>query len=559
MQLGNGRWESTQFNSRLQPTQIALGKTQNAADLLDLDYTYGTNQNNGNVLSQTITVPTVGAATGFTAIQNYSYDSLNRIKDATETIASTETWKQAFTFDRYGNRNFVTGSGQTSTLGSCPTAVCNPSINPNDNKITSTGYSFDAVGNTKTDAEGRTFIYDSENKQVEVKSSSNVTVGQYFYDGDGKRIKKISTVNNITTEEVFVYDAAGKLIGEYSNEVVPQEQAKVAYLTNDHLSSPRINTDMNGKVTSRHDYRPFGEEIAASQRTTGLDYADDTVRKQFTGYERDAETSLDFAQARFFASTLGRFQSPDDFLNDTHPVSPQQWNLYVYGRNNPLRYSDPTGKKAKVTIDRDEKTKKGTILIEAKFLVYAAPGQKVTAKQLDRQRELIGKQIKESFTKKGMKGSDGVKYDISTKITVEAAANEADAINTVTKDTAGAGQYNLVEIGSKQVYDSRRGESAHAATYSQQGESFDRMKVSLHNEAVIASGNTYAHEFTHALGSGRESTKSTDLRFLGRDTPSAISADDFTYLFEKQINMGASGRIGIRTAPVRNPNEVNWK
>ena len=30
MQLGNGRWESTVFNSRLQPTQIALGVTPSA-------------------------------------------------------------------------------------------------------------------------------------------------------------------------------------------------------------------------------------------------------------------------------------------------------------------------------------------------------------------------------------------------------------------------------------------------------------------------------------------------------------------------------------------------
>jgi hypothetical protein len=41
MQLSNGRWESTQFNSRLQPTQIALGKIQSATDLLRLDYQYG--------------------------------------------------------------------------------------------------------------------------------------------------------------------------------------------------------------------------------------------------------------------------------------------------------------------------------------------------------------------------------------------------------------------------------------------------------------------------------------------------------------------------------------
>ena len=52
MQLGNGRWESTQFNSRLQPTQIALGTVQNATDKLKLDYSYGTTANNGNVLTR---------------------------------------------------------------------------------------------------------------------------------------------------------------------------------------------------------------------------------------------------------------------------------------------------------------------------------------------------------------------------------------------------------------------------------------------------------------------------------------------------------------------------
>lgn len=42
MELGNLNWEKTVFNSRLQPTQIALGKTHDATDLLKLDYSYGT-------------------------------------------------------------------------------------------------------------------------------------------------------------------------------------------------------------------------------------------------------------------------------------------------------------------------------------------------------------------------------------------------------------------------------------------------------------------------------------------------------------------------------------
>jgi RHS repeat-associated protein len=102
MQLGNGYWEGTVFNSRLQPTQISLGTTQGSTGLLKLDYSYGTTQNNGNIQSQAITVP--GLANPF--VQTYAYDSLNRISSAEETNNSVQSWKQAFTYDRYGNRNF---------------------------------------------------------------------------------------------------------------------------------------------------------------------------------------------------------------------------------------------------------------------------------------------------------------------------------------------------------------------------------------------------------------------------------------------------------------------
>ncbi len=45
-----------------------------------------------------------------------------------------------------------------------------------------------------------------------------------------------------------------------------------------------------------------------------------------------------------YANQLGRFTSPDNFSNDTHTSDPQSWNLYVYVRNNPYKYVDPTGK-----------------------------------------------------------------------------------------------------------------------------------------------------------------------------------------------------------------------
>jgi YD repeat-containing protein len=105
------------------------------------------------------------------------------------------------------------------------------------------------IGHTTADAEGRTFVYDAENKQVEVIESS-VTIGEYFYDGDGKRVKKVVPGGETT---VFVYDAGGKLVGEYSSVVQTGSDAKTVYTTNDHLGSPRINTDATGQGISRHD------------------------------------------------------------------------------------------------------------------------------------------------------------------------------------------------------------------------------------------------------------------------------------------------------------------
>jgi RHS repeat-associated protein len=340
MQLGNGRWESTQFNSRLQPTRIALGTTPGALDKLQLDYTYSTTANNGNVQSQTITVPGMN----YPLVQAYTYDSLNRLSAATETSNSSQTWKQTFTYDRYGNRRFDEAN-TTMPSSFANQAVSDPTVSTTTNRLTSSGYSYDNAGNTTASANGQSFIYDGENKQIQVNSGATI-LGQYYYDGDGKRVKKIGIAPNGQAEvTIFVYDAAGKQIAEYSTVVEGSSTAKVNYLTNDHLGSPRINTDANGAIIARHDYHPFGEEIdGTGGRTTGFNYGDDTVRKQFTGYERDRETDLDFAKARYINSTLGRFSSPDYFASDTTVVAPQSWNLYSYARNNPLLYIDHGGR-----------------------------------------------------------------------------------------------------------------------------------------------------------------------------------------------------------------------
>jgi RHS repeat-associated protein len=69
-----------------------------------------------------------------------------------------------------------------------------------------------------------------------------------------------------------------------------------------------------------------------------------------TAYERDNETSLDYAVARYFGSSHGRFTSPDPIMmTKERLVDPQAINLYVYTRNNPLKFIDPTGEEFKGT------------------------------------------------------------------------------------------------------------------------------------------------------------------------------------------------------------------
>jgi YD repeat-containing protein len=177
MALGNGLWEHTSFNSRLQPVQIGLGTSVADSSKLRLDYGYGTTNNNGNVLSQTITI-------GATVMsQSYAYDSLNRLSSASETGG----WTQTYDYDRFGNRAVRNTSyiPQPQLTTQSAFAGDMSAFNASNNRLVASLY--DAAGNQTSDAQTRTFAYDAENRQI----TFNGTAGQYFYDGDGRRVKKM--------------------------------------------------------------------------------------------------------------------------------------------------------------------------------------------------------------------------------------------------------------------------------------------------------------------------------------------------------------------------------
>jgi RHS repeat-associated protein len=94
------------------------------------------------------------------------------------------------------------------------------------------------------------------------------------------------------------------------------------------------------QVLEWHDYLPFGEEWNPQPGTQP---------KRFTGKERDAETGLDYFGARYYGSKIGRFTTVDPVYTWKENLEdPQRWNRYAYGRDNPLRFIDPDGRKIKV-------------------------------------------------------------------------------------------------------------------------------------------------------------------------------------------------------------------
>lgn len=363
LRLGNGLWEHTRYNNRLQIEEIGLGTSRTDSSVLKLEYGYGAptpsgtsdpTKNNGNVRSQRISVPAVEQTPAQTFIQTYTYDALNRLEAAGESNASGSTWAQVYQYDRYGNRRLdatqTTSPKLTGQTQTAQPAVANPSLQSLTNRIAEDQdgngqkeYTYDAAGNMTCDAQhcapapSPTPYYDYDGESKLARAGGGVPVGgsEYVYDGGGLRVKKVAGA--VTT--VFVYDAAGRLAAEYGNEQRPAQTSYTSYVTQDALGSTRIVTGQGKEVKGRYDYLPFGQEA-----TEGRDgYGGETVRQKFTGYERDAETNLDYAQARHYANVQGRFMSVDPLMASGQVDNPQSFNRYSYVANNPLNLMDPTG------------------------------------------------------------------------------------------------------------------------------------------------------------------------------------------------------------------------
>lgn len=313
-----------------------IDNLQNSATVSSYSYTYDANSNR----AQQIEV-NGGAAESTT----YTYDVLDRL---TGVVYPDKT--AAYTYDAASNRLTET---ETNTGG---TTLVDRSYTYDDrNRLLSVtdaldaaqsiSYTYDANGNQIARAQNgvsTSFAYDASDRLVEVQRGG-LLLGRYLYNHEDLRVRKAGggTIRRYIYDDQNVLqttDDAGNTIlrFEYGPDrllsMVHATEGRQFYLF-DGLRSIVDLTRPDGAVQVRYRYDAWGNLRSTLGTSFNL--------FGFTGYERDDESGLHYAKARYYDSTLGRFLSLDRAPVD--PVDPFTLNGYAYSRVNPTRFVDPSG------------------------------------------------------------------------------------------------------------------------------------------------------------------------------------------------------------------------
>jgi RHS repeat-associated protein len=306
----------------------------------------------------------------------YQYDDFNRLKQATNASTNPNQIYQ-YLYDRFGNRwqqNQSQGTNYQTQLTFNGDNQINGISGVNGNP-----FQYDAAGNLMMDGHN-CYSYDAENRLVSVVPetaywsgvcgpTTAATARTYLYDPDGRRAAKLQ---NGSISEQYYYDAGGHMITDAdangntlraeiyagSRHLATWNNSATYFNHADWLGTERVRSNSSGSACETITSLPFGDgEVTSGSCTPTPTF--------FTGKERDAESGLDYFGARYNASSLGRFMSPDPFIpfnlrKDKFQVwisNPQRWNKYAYGLNNPTTVIDPNGMDACGSNDQSCKTK----------------------------------------------------------------------------------------------------------------------------------------------------------------------------------------------------------
>jgi RHS repeat-associated protein/uncharacterized repeat protein (TIGR01451 family) len=269
---------------------------------------------------------------------DYTYDELYRLTDA--VYSNGYTFK--YTYDGAGNRLSQLENGQL--LNNYLYDQANRLVQVDGQPLT-----YDDNGNLLDDGTFN-YTYDSANRLTHVQAGGSTV--DYAYNGDNVRVAQI--VDGLRTD--YVQDVAQPLpqlltasqggtvakylrglglIGEQSGGTGPNAgPATWQYHLTDALGSVRHLTDATGQATFSQDYDPFGSALETAG-APGTAFG-------FAGEEQDPITGHLYLRGRTYNPATGRFLQQDTVLGE--PNDPRTLHRYTYAFNNPIRYTDPSGR-----------------------------------------------------------------------------------------------------------------------------------------------------------------------------------------------------------------------
>jgi RHS repeat-associated protein len=274
------------------------------------------------------------------------------------------------------------------------------------------GYCYDQAGNVGSDV-GNQYLYDAEGRLC--AASGPAGMFQYIYDAEGRRVAKGSitvfscdtTVQNgaiyngfqltnsylldSTGNQITELDSQGnwlhtnvyannELIATYKNDAASGQMVTPGahYHLADWLGTERVQLTGNGQVEEACLSGAFGDSLSCSGPGT------EATEHHFTGKERDTESGLDYFGARYYASNMGRWMSPDwadkpEAVPYSDLANPQSLNLYGYVNNNPLSKADKDGHVAGID---------DAVIIGVAAVAVAATALTIYAEQPAQQRSM---------------------------------------------------------------------------------------------------------------------------------------------------------------------------
>jgi RHS repeat-associated protein len=181
-------------------------------------------------------------------------------------------------------------------------------------------------------------LYDAEGRRVAKLGGTSLTSSPitaiYILGTGGEQLSELDGSLNWKHSDAYV---GGKLLATY-------DSAGTHFHFTDWLGSRRLQVRADGSAAMQCVSLPFGEDMSCGQ-PNGFAASDaDGTEHHFTGKERDTESGSDYFKYRYYASSMGRWMSPDPAgMMAVDITDPQSLNRYAYVQNNALSFIDPYG------------------------------------------------------------------------------------------------------------------------------------------------------------------------------------------------------------------------